>query len=64
MNIVFGIYVQCSPESWQLETKPIFHSPVIFLDYVYNWHKGIIGRSVQYDHQIDIIINVGQSFYS
>ena len=62
MNIVFGIYVQCSPESWQLEAKPIFHSPVIFLDYVYNWHMGITGRSVQYDHQIDLKINVGQSY--
>ena len=39
-----------------------FHSPVIFLVYVYNWHMGIIGRSVQYDHQIDLIINIGQSY--
>ena len=63
MNNEFGIhvYVQCSPESWQSQTLPIFHSPVIFLDYVYNWHMGIIGRSVQYDHQIDLI-NIGQSY--
>ena len=62
MNIVFGIYVQCSPESWQLEALLIFHSPVIFPDYVYNSHMGIIGISVRYDHEIDLIINIGQSY--
>ena len=42
--------------------RNLYFSPVIFLDYVYNWHMDIIGRSVQYDHQTDLIINIGQSY--
>ena len=59
MNIVFGIYASVAPNVGR--QKLIFHSPVIFHDYVYRY-MGIIGRSVQYDHQIDLIINIGQSY--
>ena len=61
MNIVFGIYASVAPKVGS--QKRIFHSPVIFLDYVYRYmYMGIIGRSVQYDHQTDLIINIGQSY--
>ena len=59
MNIVFEIYASVVPKVGS--QKRIFHSPVIFLDYV-NRYMGIIGRSVQYDHQNDIKINIGQSY--